>query len=418
MRKKDVIQAARSEAFGIFSDSECDFAFRRTLEYMNEKGAEIGECLNAARRIDTRDGESWIREWSELAERVETQGDLSLRMGHPISARESYLRACNYYRTAEYGTPPDDPRFDELWQKSRTAFHKACPLFFPEIMIVEVPFDGVMLPGYFWQPDNSGKKRPTLFSVGGNDSSGEEVFFANGFAAVARGYNYFTFEFPGHRGAVHTNRGSIKRADYEVPFKAAFDVLASLPGVDERIALTGFSFGGYVSSRVAIHEDRVAALIPNSPIINSYAVTMAFWAGIMKKIPLKWIAKLTEMKMKDKPVLKAFKDFTDLTAGVYKTDMSMQEKFDHNIAFLRSMNIVADLEKITCPTLALVSDGDGELLIEQAHQFIAGISSTRKDLYKFSLAEDGSDEHCQLDNRTRSNQVTLDWLDEVFDHKS
>ncbi len=303
-----------------------------------------------------------------------------------------------------------------LWEKSRSVFQKACALFNPPVEIIYVPFDGKMLPGYFWRPDNSGKKRPTLFSVGGNDSSGEEVFFANGPAAVRRGYNYFTFEFPGHRGAVHLYRDCIKRADYEVPFKAAFNLLETLPGVDERIALTGFSFGGYVSSRVAIHEKRVAAVIPNSPIIDSYSVTMAFWGGIISKLPLKMIAKISEKKMKNKPVLRAFKDYTDLTGGVYQTEMSIQEKFDHNIAFLKSMNITDDLEKITCPALALVSDGDGELLIEQAQRFIREISSENKKLYKFSLASDGSDEHCQLDNRSRGNQVTFDWLDEVFEY--
>lgn len=418
MSKNKVIQAARSDAFGIFKDSECDFAFRRTLEYMNVQAAEIGECLYAARRIDTTDGESWIREWSELAERVEAQGDLSCQSGHLNSARESYLRATNYYRNAEYGTPPDDPRFDTLWEKSQAAFHKACGLYDPPVEIIAVPFEGKLLPGYFWRPDNSGKKRPTIFSVGGNDSSGEEVFFANGPAAIQRGYNYFTFEFPGHRGAVHLYRDCIKRADYEVPFKAAFDLLETLPGVDDLIALTGFSFGGYVSSRVAIHEKRVAAVIPNSPIIDSYAVTMAFWGGIIKKLPLNLIAKMSAKKIKNKPLLKAFKDYTDLTGGVFQTAMSIQEKFDHNISFLHSMNITEDLDKITCPALALVSDGDGDLLIEQAQQFIDGISSQNKRLYKFSLAQDGSDEHCQLDNRARSNQVAFDWLDEVFEYRA
>lgn len=416
MKKEKIIQAARSKAFGIFEDAECDFIFRRTLEYMGVGAAEIGECLYVARRINTKDGESWISEWTNLAHRVEEQGDLSLEKGNVVSARESYLRASNYYRNAEYSTPPNDPRFDSLWKLSQMAFHKACPLFEPEIKIIEVPFEGTMLPGYFWQPDSTGTKRPTLFSIGGNDSSGEEVFFANGFSAVQHGYNFFTFEFPGHRGAIHVNRDMIKRANYEEPFKNAFDLLVQLPGVDERIGLTGFSFGGYVSSQVATREKRVTALIPNSPIIDSYSVTMAFWGGIMKKIPLKWIAKLTELKMKDKPVIKAFKDYTDLTGGVYQTKMSIQEKFDHNIDFLKSMNIVGDLDKITCPVLALVSDGDGKILIDQANQFIKGVSSKDKTLYQFSLAKDGSDEHCQLDNRSRGNQVMFDWLNRIFSY--
>ncbi|MEJ2708633.1 MAG: hypothetical protein P8074_13530 [Anaerolineales bacterium] len=36
---------ARSAAFGLFKDKEMDLAFRRTLEFMIEKAAEIGEWL-------------------------------------------------------------------------------------------------------------------------------------------------------------------------------------------------------------------------------------------------------------------------------------------------------------------------------------------------------------------------------------
>lgn len=416
MATKNIVKAARSEAFNLFKEPEADWAFRRTLEYMVEHAAEIGECLYAARRIDESDHESWRKEWTSLAERVENFGDESLRNNKFVSAREAYLRASNYYRNAEYGTLPDHPQFHQLWEKSRQVFHKACRLFDPPIQVVEIPFEGKILPGYFWRPDDSNQKRPTLVAVGGNDSSGEEVFFNNGPAAIRRGYNYFTFEFPGHRGAVHLDPTCIKRYDYEVPFKAAFDFLEKQKGVDERIALNGFSFGGYVVSRAAIFEKRVAALIPNSPIIDSYAVTMQFWGGIISKIPLKLLAKMSEKKLAKSPIAKALKAYTDWTGGVYKTEMSIEEKFNHNIAFLKQMNITEQIKDITCPTLALVSDGDGEELIRQAKQFVNSIGSSRKDFYQFSMEKDGSEEHCQLDNRARSNQVMFDWLDNIFDH--
>jgi pimeloyl-ACP methyl ester carboxylesterase len=54
----------------------------------------------------------------------------------------------------------------------------------------------------------------------------------------------------------------------EVPFAAAFDFLEGMPGVDRRIALAGFSFGGYVAARVAAFEPRVRALIPDTPLID------------------------------------------------------------------------------------------------------------------------------------------------------
>ena len=63
---------------------------------MNEKAADIAECLFAARRIDEENGESWIEEWSSLASRVEELGDESLASGHTISARESFNTSILY----------------------------------------------------------------------------------------------------------------------------------------------------------------------------------------------------------------------------------------------------------------------------------------------------------------------------------
>jgi esterase/lipase len=47
--------------------------------------------------------------------------------------------------------------------------------------------------------------------------------------------------------------------------------------------------------------------------------------------------------------------------------------------------IVNDLQKITCPVLALVSEDEGEELVRQAKEFYEGISSENKTLYIFTL---------------------------------
>ena len=267
---------ARSEAFGLFKDKEMDWAFRRTLEFMIEKAAEIGECLYVARRIDETDGESWINEWNSLADRVQASGDESRDSGHLISARECYMRASNYYRTAEYGTSPTHPRFQEIWEKSADCFRKGAVLFSPPIQCIEVHFEHKVLPGYFWRPKEDGRTRPTLIAAGGNDSSLEEVVWWVGMAAVRRGYNFFSFDHPGHRGAVHRDNNCIKRPDYELPYQAAIDLLETLPGVDERLAMTGYSFGGYVTCRVAAYEKRLQAIAPNSPFIDLFEASIAF----------------------------------------------------------------------------------------------------------------------------------------------
>jgi hypothetical protein len=70
--------------------------------------------------------------------------------------------------------------------------------------------------------------------------------------------------------------------------------------------------------------------------------------------------------------------------------------------------------QITCPTLALAGEAEGEELLRQTHQFYENISTPDREIKIFTLEEDASDDHCQLDNRTRANQIVFDWLDDVF----
>ncbi len=130
MAAKVKVGAARSQQnLGIFKDFETDWLFKRSLEYMIVKGAEIGECLSAIQNIDETDGESWMREWAALAERVEKQAHQSLAGNHLVSAREAFLRATTYYRLAEYGALPTDPRFDAYWHKKCGVLSTSlCPL--------------------------------------------------------------------------------------------------------------------------------------------------------------------------------------------------------------------------------------------------------------------------------------------------
>ena len=406
--------------FEVFKDKEMDWVFKRTLQFMNEKAAQIAECLYAARRIDEEDGESWIREWASLAGRVEAQGDESLSKGHRISARESFMRASNYYRTAEYGTPPSHPQFQDLWEKSVKSFHKACPLFSPAIEIHTVSFEGKHLPAYYWRPDMSGSVRPTLIVAGGNDSSLEELVFWAGSAAVRRGYNFFAFDHPGHRGAVHLYSDCVKRNDYEVPYKVAIDFLETLPGVDERIAITGYSFGGYVATRVAIHDKRIKAVAPN-PVQIDQGASEQFWSGFATKVPTFLLNWGISRKLGRKPITKAMLEYTLWSLGFGHTTLVELLKDEALIARAREMkkdwDIKEDLHRITCPVLALVGGGEGEVFEQQARDFLALISSTEKKLHKFTLESDGSNDHCQLDNRSRGNQVLFDWLDEIFEYK-
>ena len=406
--------ARAPSALGLLRNHEADWMLQRTLAYMNVGAAEIGEVRTIAQLIDERNADSWPAEWATVAERVEVRGDKALADGDAVSAQRAFLRACNYFRAAEYGCVPSHPRFEELWQRSVAAFRKAAVLYDPPVQAVEVPFEGAKLPGYFWRPDDTDTPRPTLFVAGGNDDTIEEDFFIIGPAAVARGYNFFVFSYPGHRNAVHTDGSQVKRPDYEVPFKAAFDLLETLPGVDERVALMGFSGGGYVAPRVAMHEPRVTAVIANNPMTDYARVAEALLGPMVQRVPGRLLDWAIRRKLDRDPYLEAYIAYGLWTTG--HADMSLYDWLndDDAQAHWARFTIADRLADITIPALALVGGGEGEEMLAQTREFYDGIASTRKQMHVFTLEEDGSYDHCMLDNHSRMHEVTFAWLDETF----
>ncbi|MEC0225661.1 hypothetical protein [Paenibacillus alba] len=111
----------------VFKDQTFSFELLRTLSYAPYGGADIGECLSTAYRIEEGNFESWYTEWYKTAERIHALAIDSLERGNRISAREFYMRASNYYRTAEFFLHgnPTDPRILETWGNSRNTFRQA-----------------------------------------------------------------------------------------------------------------------------------------------------------------------------------------------------------------------------------------------------------------------------------------------------
>lgn len=182
-----------------FQDESFAFEFVRNLGFTYYGGADIGEMMATAHRIKEGDVESWFQEWNALARRVNARADADLTAGHLTSARESFLRASTYFRTAEFylHENAEDPRILTTSRASQKAYAEAARLSGPTWELVEIPYEGTTLPGYFYKVDDSGKPRPTLIFHGGYDSSLEELYYFGAAAAIRRGYNCLTFDGPG-----------------------------------------------------------------------------------------------------------------------------------------------------------------------------------------------------------------------------
>ncbi|MBN1317924.1 MAG: hypothetical protein JXA42_20735 [Anaerolineales bacterium] len=79
-----------------------------------------------------------------------------------------------------------------------------------------------------------------------------------------------------------------------------------------------------------------------------------------------------------------------------------------------SKDWVVDVERITCPVLCMVGEGEHESFQWQARTVYERLNSP-KMLRVFELDE-GADAHCQANNFPLATQVMFDWFDEILGH--
>jgi len=399
----------------VFKDPSFSYELLRVLGYAASGGADIGECLSTASRIQEGDFESWYTEWSKTAERVEALAAASLARGSHQSACEAYLRASSYYRSAEFylHTTPGDERGLPTWEKSRSCFRQALKLLAYPCEEVEIPYEGTTLPGYFYRVDPSPTPRPTLIVHGGYDSTGEELYFMHAFAALQRGYNCLTFEGPGQGSVIRLQHVPF-RPDWEAVVAPVVDYLGTQPSVDpDHLALLGVSFGGYLAPRAAAYEHRLTACIAVDGLYS-------FSESIQRYFPRSF-AEPSQTQEQDLEALSLAaaealmqRSITlrwAITQGLWTFGVPSVYAY-MKLTSAYTMEGIAG--QITCPTL--ICDGEhDQFFAGQAKKLYDALTCTKS--YHLFSEEEGAGEHCQAGAILRLNQEVFEWLDEVFSQR-
>ena len=394
----------------IFDDHTYSFEMLRTLSYTVEKGADIGECLNTGYRITDGDDESWCREWLKTAQFTEKIAEKSLTNEHKVSAREAYLRASNYYRTAEFFIHQDaeDPRILELSSKSSKCFQKAGELFQQKFEVLEIPYENTTLPAYFIKADNS-KPKPTIIIHPGLDGTGEELYFGGGAAAIRRGYNCLLFEGPG-QGRVIRERELKFPPDWEAVVTPVVDYLITRDDVDpDHIALYGLSFGGYLAPRAAAFEHRIHACIANGGIYDFLEPQLAKMQ-MNREQGLNWIVNSPEEV--DQVIYDLMKTDAEIRWAIQDSLWKFGSDTPHEL-FLKGFkyNLKDCVKKIQCPML-VIDSGKEQFFAGQPQKLYDALQSPKK--FMLFTVEESAEEHCQAGASSLSNQKIYDWLDNIF----
>jgi dienelactone hydrolase len=350
--------------------------------------AAMAEVDLIAQRLKARSGEDpdrvWKEEWARVADRVASAGDAADAEGRTITAGNQYMRAGNYYYSAERFIPPGPEKLD-MYRKALRCYQGAMQRLHPDIERVEVPYENASLPAYFVKGRGTGR-RPTVVLFDGMDNAKEMSVIFAGLDLAKRGINVLAIDGPGQSEPLRL-RNIHSRYDYEAAGIPAYDYVAARPEVDpKRVAVMGYSFGGYHAPRVAAFDKR-------------YAACVAF--GAMHWSIYEWVSGNKAALAVDprKSSTSIFQFRWVVGAPDNETALEWAKKF--------TLEGVA--EKIECAFLVLHGENDRIVPLEEAKKLYERVGSKNKHL-KIFTAEEGGAEHCQVDHRQLGVDYIGDWL--------
>ncbi|EYE97064.1 hydrolase psoB [Aspergillus ruber CBS 135680] len=391
-----------------FKSNECfSYEVLRAAGYANYGGADLGEVISITSKIRAGDEDDWLREWKSAADRAFANAKNSALVGNKMSAYEGYLRASNYYRTAEFFRRDDfnnDKIAHIIYERSETAFAQAMELSTFKYQSISIPYEDMTLPGYFVSPDATGTPRRTIIFNGGYDSTMSEGWFAIGAAALSRGYNFLAFDGPGQGATIRSHR-LFFRPDWEKVLTPVVDYTLTRKEVDPNaITIFGWSMGGYLVSRAATEEHRIQAIILDDGV---YDFGSAF------RVNQPWfVQKLVDLKY-DSVCNFFFRCAQSLSTGIRwglrngKWTFGVTSEAEM-IRTLKDYTLEGICQKITTPCLILDAENDHflkgqpDLLrrhLSCEHEFV----SLRQD--------EGGDTHCHQGTFFRVHQVVFDFLE-------
>jgi pimeloyl-ACP methyl ester carboxylesterase len=384
-----------------FTDKTYSFETVAMLSQTYVGISDYGEVISAVSRVEEGNGKTWFEQWTRVADYLEETAEKFLRDGYTLSARDTFIRAANYRRSAEFflhDSPEDRQIAIDSSNDAVKCFQKAMAFFPGKLDFIEVPYENTTLPSYFWRSSESTEPARTLIVHSGFDGTAEQVLLWFGRQARERNYNVVAFEGPG-QGTVLRNKNLIFRPDWEKVVGPIVDYYIDRPEVDpQRIALLGQSIGGYLAPRAAAFEPRISACVADDGVYDLHAALrrMMDWEA---STDAEW-DKMAIERIKQDLALRWW-----IIDGMWKFGASTPSEF---LKALQPYNMKSCVKNIRCPTLVMKGAED-HMFPGQPEQLYAELDCP-KDYLEFNN-EYGAGEHTHVGAIGLSNAYIFNWLD-------
>lgn len=392
-------------------DEQMDFEIQAILGSCYYGAADAGEVLAAIDMMKPGDSESWVQAWLAAAERVQRYAEKSDADGDRVSAREAFLRAATYFSgTLSMIDGTDDPsRGVDFCKRHLACWDEFCARLDPPAEKVEIPYDPVPMPGWFFKPDDSAGPFPTIILNNGSDGPTAAMWTLGAAGALRRGYAALVFDGPGQNSMLWLHDVPF-RYDWEKVITPVVDALVARPDVDaSKIALSGISQGGYWVLRALAFEHRVAAGIVDPGVMDVATAGRA-------KMP---------KEMTDLLDAEDEKTFNEWMSGAMDMDPTGKQRREiewrmkpfatHNyyewFKETEEYNARDVIDKIECPMF--VADPEDEQFWPGQSQEVFDALKSPKTIVRFTR-EEGANWHCEPKARSLYDQRMFDWLATVM----
>ena len=361
-------------------DEEFSSQFVRILAAAQDGASTVGECFQTAGRIEAGDREAWHHAWLIPAKRSVTRAEEAESAGYRLTARASWIRAANYFRTAEFFLDPHDERRLRTFDQIERCSHRALALSDPAGEVVRIPYEnGAHLDAYLLKPRVDGRVA-VVIAFGGLDEFKDELIQEMERYALPRGLALLLVDLPGQGGTLR--RQSLHaRPDTEVPVGACIDWLTKRSDVDPtRIGLYGASLGGYYVTRAAAREPRAKCAVSDAA---------------------QWKVSASAQALLSKP--------ETMTATLSRWVFGAQT-MDELVEVTRPFDLEGVVKDIQCPLLIVAGELDSFGTQNARSVFDEGKAAGVDVSIRWYSPEETGAAHCQIDNPTPSMEMICDWL--------
>ena len=389
-----------------FKNGDMDFMLNWAIGISQIIGMSASQAFYAVHGIKDGEPSGWRQGFQAQGDSQLEHAREFIQNGQNLAAGQLSLGAAYAYRAAIQYTDPTTAEFDQRIQSMQTSFRQGIDLIGVPMRPIEVPFEQTTLPGYYLEHDD--QLRPLVMMVGGGDTFCEDLFYFAGYPGWKRGYNVIMVDLPGQ--GITPNRGQHFRADMDKPFSAVLDwVEANAAAKPAQIAVYGVSGGGYFSAQGVAADRRIHAWIASTPIFD-IAETFQREMGNALKSP-GWLLN-TVMRLAS-----SINESAEINLRKYAWQFGTSD-FKSAIDGVMVQAKTVDCSGISCPSLFLVSEGEGPELQRQARVMFDDFSrrGVNVTLREFTAAQ-GADGHCELNNLRLLHLVIFDWLDKIFAHE-